>query len=690
MPFALPDLDARTFDDLVAEAKQRIPRYLPEWTDLNESDPGIALVELFAWMTEATLYELNQAPTALRLKLLQLLGFTTREAQPARTELTFTLKSTVDSMIVPKGTRVAAVGPTNPDGSPVIFETDASVVALGAVLQGVAGYDDDVLIPFFADPSKTKATPFTPFPTQVAAGETPQLYLCFQTANGNPFPDVDVDLAFFLDDAPGDAHAPLAYACTLGAPPPPPARWTWDYVQSVTQSTDSSGNIVNTPKWVPFALLADGTSALYRSGHVRFRLPVPPSQTCKALAIATDPAAADYANLQGYWVRATLTQASYESPPSIVAIATNTAPASQAQTVSNEVLGASTGLASQTFPLAHAPVLPDTLVVTVDEGVGGPAVWQRVDDFYSYGGTAQVYTVDPASGTIAFGDGTFGAIPRANPSTPSNVVATAYRYGGGALGNVAAGTITNVQSYIAYVDKVSNPIAAQGGSDEEPVETTVLRAAHEVRGTNRAVTADDFTSLALQTPGAQIARADALPLRHPDYGTLDVPGCVTVIVIPQRAIDADPSLQPAGTQPPSPNRTTLQAVCSWLDAHRLVATELHVVGPVYRELRFRVLAYCATNTDQAAVANAIVHALRSRYAPLGPDGGWTWGATAYGAVAFATVMAVPGVTRVDAGFTMSLDGIDLPTLGDAVIGPTELLWVPTNGVDLTVRYEGST
>ncbi|MGA8097521.1 MAG: hypothetical protein WB810_02555, partial [Candidatus Cybelea sp.] len=96
MPLAVPNLDTRTFDDLVAEAKQRIPRYLPEWTDLNESDPGIALVELFAWMTEATLYQLNQAPNALRLKMLQLLGYSTRPAQPAKTELQFTLASGVD------------------------------------------------------------------------------------------------------------------------------------------------------------------------------------------------------------------------------------------------------------------------------------------------------------------------------------------------------------------------------------------------------------------------------------------------------------------------------------------------------------------------------------------------------------------------------------------------------------------
>ena len=48
---ALPDikLDDRTFEQLVAEAKRRIPGYTPEWTDLNDTDPGLTLVQLFAW-----------------------------------------------------------------------------------------------------------------------------------------------------------------------------------------------------------------------------------------------------------------------------------------------------------------------------------------------------------------------------------------------------------------------------------------------------------------------------------------------------------------------------------------------------------------------------------------------------------------------------------------------------------------
>ena len=55
MALQAPNLDDRTFQDLVREARAMIPRYCPEWTDHNLSDPGITLIELFAWMVEVLL-----------------------------------------------------------------------------------------------------------------------------------------------------------------------------------------------------------------------------------------------------------------------------------------------------------------------------------------------------------------------------------------------------------------------------------------------------------------------------------------------------------------------------------------------------------------------------------------------------------------------------------------------------------
>ena len=69
-----PVIDDRPFDTLVNEARSRIPRYTAEWTDLNDTDPGIVLVQLFAWLTEMQLFRMAQVPELNYLKFLELIG----------------------------------------------------------------------------------------------------------------------------------------------------------------------------------------------------------------------------------------------------------------------------------------------------------------------------------------------------------------------------------------------------------------------------------------------------------------------------------------------------------------------------------------------------------------------------------------------------------------------------------------
>ena len=68
------DLDDRRFQDLVNEARTRVARACPEWTEHNVSDPGITLIELFAWMTDMLVYRLNRVPDKVHVALLELLG----------------------------------------------------------------------------------------------------------------------------------------------------------------------------------------------------------------------------------------------------------------------------------------------------------------------------------------------------------------------------------------------------------------------------------------------------------------------------------------------------------------------------------------------------------------------------------------------------------------------------------------
>src|SRR4029453_1539495 len=84
MPLQAPVLDDRNFEQLLEEAKRRIPVYTPEWTNFGgESDPGITIVQLFAFLPESLLYRVNRNPESNHLKFLQLLGIPLRPAAPA-------------------------------------------------------------------------------------------------------------------------------------------------------------------------------------------------------------------------------------------------------------------------------------------------------------------------------------------------------------------------------------------------------------------------------------------------------------------------------------------------------------------------------------------------------------------------------------------------------------------------------
>lgn len=76
MPLQLPNLDDRRYADLVEEARSLIPTYAPEWTNHNPSDPGITLVELFAFLSEMLLYRLNRVTATNILSFLKLLNGT--------------------------------------------------------------------------------------------------------------------------------------------------------------------------------------------------------------------------------------------------------------------------------------------------------------------------------------------------------------------------------------------------------------------------------------------------------------------------------------------------------------------------------------------------------------------------------------------------------------------------------------
>src|SRR4051812_29566156 len=101
-----PNLDDRSWQDIVDECRALIPRYAPEWTDHNPSDLGIALMELFAWLVEGMIYRLNRVPEKNFIEFLNLLGISRDPATPASVFLTY---STANAVTMPSGSQASTV-----------------------------------------------------------------------------------------------------------------------------------------------------------------------------------------------------------------------------------------------------------------------------------------------------------------------------------------------------------------------------------------------------------------------------------------------------------------------------------------------------------------------------------------------------------------------------------------------------
>jgi predicted phage baseplate assembly protein len=676
MPLPQINLDDRTFDDLFNEARRRIPVYTPEWTDHNDSDPGITMLQLFAWLEEMIVWRLNQVPAKNYIKFLELVGLNLQPATPASAELTFTLSKGATSAVVPAGTQVSLASAG--DGPPVIFETTGTLTAVGLTLASVQTFDSAVFTSY-TDANSLQADPG--FPALSAAPQTnAALYLGFDGA----FPAGQHRLSFYYSPAGTPATVtgggdPLAAAA-------PPVSAIWEYWAG------------DTPQWQPLTVDQDTTFALTRTGAVTFEAPA--DAQSRKLGLLTKPSDKAY-----WWLRyriQDLLGAGYENPPQLQGIMLNTITAVNAVTAREELLGASNGRPNQTFHLANIPVLSLQAgvigIIAVDEGDGnGYVTWTEVQDFDSSGPSDMVYVLDHPTGVVSFGDGEKGKIPRwlsgngsnSDSADIANVKATQYQWGGGAAGNAGASQITSLLAAIPFVQSVTNVRPSLGGQDEEDIATAQDRAPMLLRTANRAVTGDDFAFIAKETPGAQIARAQAFPLLNPNFrmkrpvgggapqAEVPIPGAVTIVVVPQSDLPM-----------PMPTAGTLQLVANWLDRHRLLTAELFVTAPRYRQVSIQV-AVIANPTADAGIVETVLNAkLLAFFHPLtgGADGtGWAFGGTIYFSETYRQILDTDGVARIVTGSLRTyLDSALMPECQDVVLEPDELAY--SLGHTVTVTY----
>ena len=612
MTLPAPRLDDRSFQDIVDESKRQISRLCPEWTDHNVSDPGVALIELFAWMTEMMLYRMNQVPDRLYVKFLELIGIELYGSASASADLLFTLVGPhPEPVTIAAGTQVSTeqVG----DEEPVVFMTDTMV---------------QIRPPQLVSCVTQTGQQFAVHSEELR--RTAERVVCFPTLT----PGDAVHLGFAADLA---SHLIRLHIVTgvEGAgvrPEDPPLLWeiwtgaAWEAARLIRDSTDG----LNCPE----------------GGDLSLLLP----HEHEALPLGGDRA---------YWLRCTLTRAevgqpTYRHSPELVSVEVVSlgaaVPARHAEAAPEELLGTSTGEPSQLFAVRRLPVLPrvegETVRVLVPRPGGGreqreEQLWREVEHFGHAGPEDHVFTWASATAEIRFGprlmqpDGRtrqHGAVPPVD----SQIFVTGYRHGGGRRGNVGAKRLVVLRTTIPFVAEVTNLAPATGGVDAETIENAKVRGPLTLRSGDRAVTAADFERLTLQaTPVVGRARCLA-----PDPGEP-----VRVLVVPRVEVPA----ATLGLEHLALPAKLVDAVVEHLDSRRMLTARVQVDEPYYQGLMVVAEVRAVAGIRPESIRASALGALYGFINPVSGGQqrtGWPFGGTLNDGDIHALLRGVAGVATV--------------------------------------------
>ena len=491
MVLPAPNLDDRTFQNLVDDAKRLVQQRCPEWTDHNVSDPGVTLIEAFAQMVDQLIYRLNRVPDRNYIKFLELIGVELRPPAAARGKVTFWLSAPQpQTVVVRRETEVAT--PRTDVADPVVFSTvkDLDIVPCsfdraGAMSAGGEAVDHSTALR--------------------AGGE----FECFQRS-----PQPGDALLIGLSNAVPSCAVVIRMDCRVRGvgvrPDWPPLIW---------EAWTGSG-------WTACDLERDETGGMNKAGDVI--LHVPENHETSILA----------RNRAG-WLRCRLLvpeegQPTYTASPRVLSVSAftigGTARMVHAQVIRNEDIGVSDGTPAQRFPLQRRPVVPweePGVLQVIDET--GATDWTAVEHFAESSADDTCFHVDAFAGEVQFGpavrqsDGSlrqYGGVPPKG----ANLRLAVYRTGGGVSGNVATGQVRVLKTSVPYVARVENRTPAVGGARAEDIEDAKLRGPLVLRSRGRAVTAEDFVELTKQV-APEIARVHCVGADG---------GGVRVLVVPLR------------------------------------------------------------------------------------------------------------------------------------------------------------
>lgn len=651
MPLQIPKIDDRRYQELLDEALSRIPVHNPEWTNFNQSDPGVTLIEIFAFMTESLLYRANLIPERNRLKFLQLLGIPLNPATSARGIVTFLNDRGLKEPIqLDSGLEVSA--------GEIPFRTERGLDVLPIVGKV-----------YFKRPLKNQASEIVDY--------YKQLYASFQDESL----DTNVDLTLYetavLDgkDEKGISLAEDTIDNSVWIALLAKENENIDDIRKKIAAKTLSLGIVPALDDTTFVLPAGGQEANKEiSSWLSYKIPqlpddrkllenpndrIPEYRLLNAVAnanVLTEPGTIEitlpeenglylWENLEPLeagaddfpptledtklderlitWLRITGNETAVNIR--FLWIGINSAMISQRTKVTNEVLPNGTGEPDQTAKLSRSPVVSGSVKMFVTAGKVTEE-WFETDDLLAAGSEVsapdlrqvpgakkinqnnpKVFTINAESGEIHFGNGIHGQRPPLDAR-----ITVSYDYGAGIAGNVGAETIKTAPSLPAGI-KISNPVRTWGGADKENVLDGEKQVSRYLQHRERLVTKADFEKIVMRTPGVLIGRVEIIPTFNPELlpnEPGDAPGAVTILVIPR--YDAK---QPDA---PLPDRLFLDTICRYVDERRLITTEIFLRAPVYKQIWISVGINITADKSASEVREAVKRDLLKFLAPLNP------------------------------------------------------------------------
>lgn len=538
----VPQLDDLTYEQRVSRSISRIPAMTDQWTDFNSHDPGITVLQTYAWLTDMLTYYMNATGDVHVEKYLKLLGILRKPAQPSQGLVV--LENLSRKISLPEGTgfyageipfELVQACEYSPNWfSSYIQENDG----VGMDLTVFAGADG-AFIEVFSERFEEQSTAYFGFQNVLQNGD--RIYVQVkEEERRNPF---DEQFRF----------------CDL----------SWEYY------TEDG--------WMPLAV-SDETCGFLKSGFVR---------------IYPEEAMKQWKHKDGiceeYYIRCTLSENLYDSMPRIGEIYVNPLQVVQKATICREgevlehlQIGMTDGCANQEVLFDYPDVYRFSLLLLEKEKTTGE-IWHRVDHLDEADYKEQVFSYDFESKMIRFGDGIHGRVPVQN----QRIIVTGLEISRLGQGNVMQGEIRRTDSEALIDAKLYNPAPTTGGREEESLIEMRKRMEDTLFEQNRLASEADYEQIILKTPGLMIDLVHVIPgsvygeIHRQDRGMNEV-----MVVVKPHSTSAKPKL----------SAVYRQMIEESIENVRLINTKVTVISPEYVGIEVHGKIRLQTYTEEAKEA----------------------------------------------------------------------------------------